>query len=315
MDMENFPVNEVAKEMLSYVNTGFYDNSYVAKWLFEVMGQEMSVVKKYMEEIANQAFPQSATWGIEYQEIKYGIVPNKGLPLNERRKQVILKKSMKMPMNPAFLENQINTIIGHEGTAITENIADYTFVINISEIEDSSVIYSKVMAYVKKAKPSHMSFYIVGKYGASYLVKITYSNSIRFMSEFYARNNMRWLLLDGSWYLDGRYLLDLYENVKDTYISRMTYRSDIYLPCHLKAEVRSQSNVKYHIDSRGIAEIISDSHVISELGMEIEIIDSVNADIRCESNLSVEVGLWYLDGSVPLDGSNQLKSDIINIVL
>ena len=39
-DLENFPVSESAKNMIVSVSDGFYDNSYVGKWLYEVMGQE-----------------------------------------------------------------------------------------------------------------------------------------------------------------------------------------------------------------------------------------------------------------------------------
>ena len=39
-DLEQFPTSESAKRMLSYVTPGFYDNSYVGKWLYQVMGLE-----------------------------------------------------------------------------------------------------------------------------------------------------------------------------------------------------------------------------------------------------------------------------------
>lgn len=39
-NLENFPTSESAKRQLKYITSGFYDNSYVGKWLFQVMGQE-----------------------------------------------------------------------------------------------------------------------------------------------------------------------------------------------------------------------------------------------------------------------------------
>lgn len=32
-DLENFPTSESAKRQLSYVTEGFYEKSYVGKWL------------------------------------------------------------------------------------------------------------------------------------------------------------------------------------------------------------------------------------------------------------------------------------------
>ena len=39
-ELELFPTSESALKMLSYVTPGFYDKSYVGKWMFQVMGLE-----------------------------------------------------------------------------------------------------------------------------------------------------------------------------------------------------------------------------------------------------------------------------------
>ena len=48
-DLENFPVSESAKNMIASVSDGFYDNSYVGKWLYEVMGQEYDTAREIAE--------------------------------------------------------------------------------------------------------------------------------------------------------------------------------------------------------------------------------------------------------------------------
>ena len=50
----------------SPVSDGFYDNSYVGKWLYEVMGQEYDTAREIAEDILNQLFPETATWGLMY---------------------------------------------------------------------------------------------------------------------------------------------------------------------------------------------------------------------------------------------------------
>ena len=55
-DLENFPVSESAKNMIASVSDGFYDNSYVGKWLYEVMGQEYDTAREIAEDILNQLF-------------------------------------------------------------------------------------------------------------------------------------------------------------------------------------------------------------------------------------------------------------------
>ena len=64
-DLEAFPTSESAVRMLSYVSQGFYDSSYVGKWLYQVMGMEYDDVRKIIEELPYQMFPETATWGLK----------------------------------------------------------------------------------------------------------------------------------------------------------------------------------------------------------------------------------------------------------
>ena len=52
-DLEAFPTSESAVRMLSYVSQGFYDSSYVGKWLYQVMGMEYDDVRKIIEAISD----------------------------------------------------------------------------------------------------------------------------------------------------------------------------------------------------------------------------------------------------------------------
>ena len=52
MNLEQFPTSETAKKMLSYITgNGFYDNSYVGKWIFQVMGEEMGDARAIIDEL------------------------------------------------------------------------------------------------------------------------------------------------------------------------------------------------------------------------------------------------------------------------
>lgn len=62
MDLEKFPSNKIAQQMMQTITgNGFYDRSYIGKWIFQVMGQEIEAAKKYTEELPEQVFPKSAT--------------------------------------------------------------------------------------------------------------------------------------------------------------------------------------------------------------------------------------------------------------
>lgn len=62
-NLENFPTSESAKKMLSYVTGGFYDESYVGKWIFQVMGIEYDKALEMAVALPEQFFVETATWG------------------------------------------------------------------------------------------------------------------------------------------------------------------------------------------------------------------------------------------------------------
>lgn len=158
MDLENFPTTEMANEMMGMISP-IYDDSYVAKWLFEVMSIPLELARNTVFDLRNQATPETATWSIPYWEQSYGIETNEALSLEERRKQVIRKRNFRKPMNPARIEMLVKELCGR-GTDLVENVAPHTFEIKIDPGE-SQVNLDKVIDLVKEVKQSQKSFYIV----------------------------------------------------------------------------------------------------------------------------------------------------------
>lgn len=184
--LENFPTSESALNMLDNVTHGFYDNSYVMKWLYQVMGEEYDDARAIAEDLKNQFFPETATWGLMYHEIKWGLPVRANLPYDERRKYVIEKRDKNHPMNPYWMEVYLTSMTGYEihvedvnDPGIYEYVPDHANrfrVVIVSEETPSDEEMQKIRNEVKKMKQSHTSCEIV------------------------VRRNL--------WYLDGTYLLD-----------------------------------------------------------------------------------------------------------
>lgn len=113
-DLEQFPTSESAKRMLSYVTPGFYDNSYVGKWLYQVMGLEYDDARKLAEELRYQMFPETATWGLTYHEIKWGLPVRTNLSYEERRQLIYQKRDYKAPMTPYRMETYLKNATGFD---------------------------------------------------------------------------------------------------------------------------------------------------------------------------------------------------------
>lgn len=152
IDLEHFPTNETAIRMMERISP-IYDRSYVGKWIFEVMGMEMGEARAYFEELRQQPFPERTTWAIEYWERRYAIIPKPTDDLETRRRNIIMKRGARLPMNPARMEQIVDGLTGGTST-VTENVDDYTFQITIDGVA-LGINMPNVIKKVKKKKPSH----------------------------------------------------------------------------------------------------------------------------------------------------------------
>lgn len=170
IDLEKFPTSPAAKRMIKTISP-IYDNSYVGKWLFQVMGMEMDEAWAFFEELRLQAFPDTATWGIIYWEQRYHIVPDESLTIEERRQRVIVKRGKRSPMNPARIEQFTTDVTGRQAV-VTERNEEYVFLISILP-GDSEIDYSELIKTIRSVKPSHLSFRVLFQTDISLTVQAT----------------------------------------------------------------------------------------------------------------------------------------------
>lgn len=160
-DLENFPTSETAKRMIGYVSEDFYFKSYVAKWLYQVMGLELDEAWEIVESLPEQAFPETATWGLMYHEIKWGLPIRDNLSYEERRQYIFEKRDIKKPVNPWKMERIVYTICGREAYIRDSNddpaIPTNTFVLDILN-GDTAVDLGAVIRQMKAIKQSHVTF-------------------------------------------------------------------------------------------------------------------------------------------------------------
>lgn len=113
-NLESFPTSDSANKMLSYISDGFYDSSYVGKWLFQVMGMEYDEAREVIESLPAQFFPETATWGLMYHEIKWQLPIRNSLPYEERRKLIYQKRDSRAPMTPYRIELCLKNATGFD---------------------------------------------------------------------------------------------------------------------------------------------------------------------------------------------------------
>jgi len=166
-DIENFPESESAKRMLGCVTRGFYDKSYVAKWMFEVMGREYDTARELIEDLPKQFFPETATWGLAYHEIKWGLPVMRYLTYEERRKIIYQKRDFKAPMTPYRMETYLSAITGFKVTvADAHDPGEFNFhpphpnVFQVTFVGEGRLDVKEAYKAVEEIKQSHTTFRI-----------------------------------------------------------------------------------------------------------------------------------------------------------
>ena len=113
-DIENFPTSRAAVDMLHSISEGFYQDSYVMKWLLQVEGLEWDSAESILEGLPSQFFPETATWGLVYHEQKWQLPVKYNLGYEERRKLIYQRRDFKAPMTPYKMELYIGKVLGME---------------------------------------------------------------------------------------------------------------------------------------------------------------------------------------------------------
>lgn len=162
-ELERFPDSVTATRMIGRV-TPMYERAHVAKWLYEAMGREWDKIWAVVDDLRNQMFTETVTWGIGCQEDKYSIERNEALSLEERRARLYRKKNRRHGVAPGWLENYFK-----EAWDITveldETYGEGVFLVEL--YDDPEQRLWNMVDDLYTMKPSHLSYVIL------YIIKST----------------------------------------------------------------------------------------------------------------------------------------------
>ncbi len=147
MDLENFPNDELAQQMIAMVSP-IYDNSYVGKWLYQIMGIALEIAADKIYGLADEGFPERASLMLSTWEKAYGIETNENLSDEKRQAALKAKKNIRNPMNPYRIASIISSITGR-ACYVRENTAPSTYEVCIEQGESEAVL-DKVREMIEK---------------------------------------------------------------------------------------------------------------------------------------------------------------------
>lgn len=293
-DLENFPTSESARKMLSYVSAGFYDKSYVGKWLYQVIGIEYDMAKEMVEDLSAQFFPETATWGVMYHEIKWGLPVRENLPYEERRRLIYQKRDYRAPMTPYCMEEHLAAVTGLEVHIADANDAGkYGFVPSHPNVFKAYFVgdeldTKKVKELLNRLKQSHTSY--------------TMNNRLELMADNRAlerirlKNNLIWIAMR---HICTESLMILHN---------FEIWSSVDATLH-GLKNRWKQSVRESVTARIAAVITSD--ISSDVEVSLAVCAGIDTSAHETVALTVETKTkdwWCLDGTVSLDGGRKLNS-------
>lgn len=237
IDLENFPASQSAQNMLATVTPGFYDQSYVGKWLYQVMGLEFDEAERLIaEELPLQFFPETATWGLMYHELKWGLPVRDYLSYDERRKLIYEKRDQRAPMTPYRIETMLANVTGfwaniadiHDGGKYGYKVSHPNTFIAVF-VGDGSLNTKAVKRLLDSAKQSHTTYTIIDRMDTVLDCTTLEQMLLRNINIKAAVPFWRAALLDGSGYLDGSVLLDSMREY-DLILGLMYRQGEFYTP-------------------------------------------------------------------------------------
>lgn len=225
IDIENFPNSEAAQRMLTYITAHWYDNSYVGKWVFEVMGREIDDVKEIIDALPDEMIYNTATWALKYHEIKHGLTIREDLTSEERRARISEKiGANKVPMSPYWMEKKLSDFTGYtvhvydihdKGTETITN--PNIFFVRFEG--DSEISMLDALKKIRALKQSHTLF------GYAMLL-MTILNEEAFVPRITYRMTFAWWdkYMDGSYLMNGAINMDMeYPDIFD----RLRIRTEV----------------------------------------------------------------------------------------
>ena len=148
-----------AKAFLRMVTKGFYSQSYIGLWIYEVIGREWDEMRAWSEGLKDEINPQTCTWSIAIWEWVYGFEPDDSLSLEYRRQRLLSQTNTIRPINPEAIRRAVAALIGAgpEAVEVNDLVGPYRFEV-VLHPQETPFPYTRVERLIWDIKPSHLAF-------------------------------------------------------------------------------------------------------------------------------------------------------------
>ena len=157
--------------LLDYLPS-FYHNSNVIRSFIDSNSIEANILKDYVEDLNNNLYVKTATWGLDLFEEELGLTTDKSISYEERRERILAKKRGNGTTTKAMIKNTAEAFSGGE-VEVIENFNDYSFIVKFigtKGIPKNLTLFRKM---IEEIKPAHLNYELAFTYTVWSMVMAT----------------------------------------------------------------------------------------------------------------------------------------------
>ncbi|WP_019636639.1 YmfQ family protein [Paenibacillus fonticola] len=213
--MNNFSITSPkGREMFSFL-PGYYDSSRVMQADMNSKGEELDHLSRALDEILDQFFVRTATWGLERWEAELGISTDLTKPIEERRAVVESKLRGTGKFSGQLVRNVMDSFIADGEVVFTPG--EYKFRISFGERIPSRL--GDFKSVIEEIKPAHLVFYMDWRARLEFHHTIRIAPVLKFRTRVNFFGGRPWYL-DGIEFLDGNHSLSGWTGNRERFKNR-----------------------------------------------------------------------------------------------
>lgn len=134
----------------------YFQNIYEAQLIMQTEGTEIDELTESIDEVLNQRFVDTSTWGLDEWEKEFGIKRDPSKPISQRRSVIKSKIRGVGTVTVQLIKNVAEAYDG--GTVdVTEVPAEYKFVITFIDTRGTPPNLDDLKAAINEIKPAHLA--------------------------------------------------------------------------------------------------------------------------------------------------------------
>ena len=150
----------------------FYHNSNVIRSFMESNSIEVDTLKAYIEDLSENLYVKTATWGLDLFEEELGLTTDKSISYEERRERILAKKRGNGTTTKAMIKNTAEAFSGGE-VEVIENFNDYSFIVKFVGIKGIPKNLTLFKNMIEEIKPAHLNYELAFTYTVWSMVMAT----------------------------------------------------------------------------------------------------------------------------------------------